>query len=319
MASPPQAATAHRVRGDAGSSIPSTVAWWSCSRNVRHDFGGPGIGAPETMQATGTRLPGCCHTVPAGRGPVRSQEAAAYHRGPCTRNRRRNHGRVARPRTSRRQLRIGVDDWEATTVVVEPVATAALADEAATTVGSARRRGRDDGRGAGRRGRRPWSRTPDDDAAEDRGRGGPAGRRADLRHHGFRHSAGGRRREQWDGFQRRLCGRHRERGIGVLGVRGDRRSRLHRRSRGGVVRAGRHDRLATQARSRASVHLRAAARGRGPGRASGRAGHAGARRRGRGRDRRRGAGGGHRGRGRSGDRRRRRGGDGRERRGRHGS
>ena len=39
------------------------------------------------------------------------------------------------------------------------------------------------------------------------------------------------RAEQRDRLQRRLRGRHRQRGIAVLGVRGDRRSRLRRRSR----------------------------------------------------------------------------------------
>ena len=47
--------------------------------------------------------------------------------------------------------------------------------------------------------------------------------------------------EQRDGLRRRLRGRHRQRGLAVLGVRGHRRSRLRRRPRGGVVRAVRHE------------------------------------------------------------------------------
>ena len=69
-----------------------------------------------------------------------------------------------------------------------------------------------------------------------------------------------------DGVRRRLRGRHRQRRLALLGVRGHRRPRVRGRDRGGVVRAGRRGAgHAAQAGGRAAVHLRAAARGRGPG------------------------------------------------------
>ena len=72
--------------------------------------------------------------------------------------------------------------------------------------------------------------------------------------------------EQRDGLRDRLRGRHHEPGLAVLGVAGDRGHRLRRRAGGGLVRARGGGRRPAQARGRAAVHLRAAARDRAGGR-----------------------------------------------------